>query len=103
MFSHWKNSDDLFTRSYKSLTLGIFYAGSFLIFLATLFFVFPALIGILFAVFILLFGIFTLYLGYKFWRLNSLTPRLCKVETRFSTAYAPWSRSRYQHIFFIER
>ena len=102
MFSHWKNSDDLFTRSYQSLTLGIFYAGSFLILLATLFFVFPALIGILFAAFILLFGIFTLYLGYKFWRLNDLALRPCKVETRY-TAYEPWSRRRYQHIFYIER
>ena len=65
-----RNSDhrDIFDEGYKSLQKGILLFGGSLVVLAILIFMFPALIGFIFATFILLGGAAVLAVGWKVWR-----------------------------------
>ena len=56
MFEHNRDNKDIFEEGYKSLQRGILIFGGSLVALAILIFVFPALIGYMFAGFILFFG-----------------------------------------------
>ncbi|MDH5761662.1 MAG: hypothetical protein OEZ51_01660 [Nitrospinota bacterium] len=68
MFEHNMNHKDIFDEGYKSLQKGILLFGGSLVMLAILIFLFPALIGFIFAAFILLAGTAILAVGWKVWR-----------------------------------
>ena len=68
MFDHHQNHKDIFEEGYKSLQKGILLFGGSLVVLAILIFVFPALIGYMFAGFILFVGALFLAVGWKVWR-----------------------------------
>ena len=68
MFEHNSNNKDIFDEGYKSLQKGILVFGGSLVALAILIFMFPALIGFIFATFILLAGAAILTVGWKVWR-----------------------------------
>jgi hypothetical protein len=68
MFEHNSHNRDIFDEGYKSLQKGILLFGGSLVALAILIFMFPALIGFIFAAFILLAGTAILAVGWKVWR-----------------------------------
>lgn len=68
MFEHHSNNKDIFEEGYKSLQRGLLVFGGSLVVLAILIFMFPALIGYIFAGFILFFGAAILAVGWKVWR-----------------------------------
>ena len=68
MFEHHPNNKDIFEEGYKSLQRGLLIFGGSLVALAILIFMFPALIGFIFAGFILFFGAVILAVGWKVWR-----------------------------------
>ncbi len=67
MFERNPNKD-IFNEGYKSLQKGILLFGGSLVALAILIFMFPALIGFIFAAFILVAGTTILAVGWKVWR-----------------------------------
>ena len=67
MFERHPNKD-IFEEGYKSLQKGILIFGGSLVALAIMIFIFPALIGYMFAGFILFFGAAILAVGWKVWR-----------------------------------
>jgi len=67
MFKRNPNKD-IFEEGYKSLQKGILLFGGSLVVLATLIFLFPALIGYMFAAFILFVGAVVLTVGWKIWQ-----------------------------------
>ncbi|MCZ6513470.1 MAG: hypothetical protein O6857_06030 [Nitrospinae bacterium] len=70
MFERNPDNRDIFHEGYQSLQKGILLFGGSLVVLAILIFMFPALIGFIFATFILLGGAAILAVGYKVWRLK---------------------------------
>ena len=68
MFEHNPKNKDIFDEGYKSLQKGILLFGGSLVALAILIFIFPALIGFIFAGFILFAGAAVLAVGWKVWR-----------------------------------
>jgi hypothetical protein len=68
MFERHTDNKDIFEEGYKSLQKGILLFGGSLVVLAILIFVFPALIGYMFAGFILFAGAAILAVGWKVWR-----------------------------------
>lgn len=68
MFEHKQHHKDIFDEGYKSLQRGILIFGGSLVALAILIFMFPALIGFIFAAFILFAGAAILSVGWKVWR-----------------------------------
>lgn len=68
MFERHHTNKDIFEEGYKSLQWGLWLFGGSLVALAILIFVFPALIGYMFAGFILFFGAVILAVGWKMWR-----------------------------------
>ena len=70
MFGRNHENRDIFDEGYKSLQKGILLFGGSLVVLAILIFTFPALIGFIFATFILLAGAAILTVGYKVWRIK---------------------------------
>ncbi len=68
MFERHHTNKDIFEEGYKSLQRGLWLFGGSLVALAILIFVFPALIGYMFAGFILFFGAVILDVGWKMWR-----------------------------------
>jgi hypothetical protein len=65
-----KTNKDIFEEGYKSLQKGIVLFGGSLVVLAILIFLFPALIGYMFAAFILFAGAAILTVGWKVWRVK---------------------------------
>ncbi len=70
MFDPNSHPRDIFDEGYKTLQKGILIFGGSLVALAILIFLFPALIGYMFAAFILLAGAAILTVGWKVWRLK---------------------------------
>ena len=68
MFERNPDNKDIFDEGYKSLQKGILLFGGSLVALAILIFMFPALIGFIFAAFILFAGAAILAVGWKVWR-----------------------------------
>jgi hypothetical protein len=89
MFENRKQNVDIFNQGIQSVQRGLWTFGAALVTLALLIFVFPALIGILFAGFILAAGIAVLILGYRFWQMRkhirewevSGTPKVATFKT----------------------
>ena len=68
MFERNPDPKDIFDEGYQTLQKGILLFGGSLVVLAILIFLFPALIGYMFAAFILLAGAAILTVGWKVWR-----------------------------------
>ena len=68
MFERNPDNRDVFEEGYKSLQRGLLIFGGSLVALAILIFTFPALIGFIFAAFILFAGSAILAVGWKVWR-----------------------------------
>ena len=68
MFERNHHPKDIFEEGYLTLQKGILLFGGSLVLLAILIFTFPALIGYMFAAFILLAGAAFLTVSYKVWR-----------------------------------
>jgi hypothetical protein len=68
MFERNPDNRDIFEEGYKSLQRGLLIFGGSLVALAILIFMFPALIGFIFAGFILFIGATVLAVGWKVWR-----------------------------------
>ena len=60
--------DQLFSEGHKLIVRGIIFFGTFAVILAGFIFLFPAFIGILVAIFMLMAGIVSLVVGYRFWK-----------------------------------
>lgn len=68
MFESRNHSRDIFSESYRSLMGGVLLLGSALVVLGIMIFMFPELIGFLFATLILSAGAVVLYWAYRVWR-----------------------------------
>ena len=68
MFERNPHHKDIFEEGYKSLQRGLLIFGGSLVVLGILIFMFPALIGFIFAAFILFVGAVFLTVGWKVWR-----------------------------------
>jgi len=68
MFERNEHSKDIFEQGYKTVQKGILLFGGSLVLLGILIFLFPALIGYMFAAFILFAGAVFLTAGWKIWR-----------------------------------
>ena len=66
----FKFTDQLFSEGHKLITRGTLFFGTFAVTLAGLIFLFPAFIGILVAIFMLLTGLIALVAGYRFWKVG---------------------------------
>ena len=64
----FKSINQVFSDSHKLITRGTLFFGAFAVILAGLVFLFPAFIGTLVAMFILLAGLVALLAGYRFWK-----------------------------------
>ena len=71
MRNNWGLSNDIIDKAYTSFSRGILFLGSILVALAIAIFIFPALIGIIFAGFILFAGISVLIFAYRLWKMRS--------------------------------
>jgi hypothetical protein len=97
MFERNQNKD-IFEEGYKSLQRGFLVFGGSLVALAILIFMFPALIGYIFAGFILLAGTAILAVGWKVWRfkkhLGSSEEWSIPVTASFKTEGPHYTRRR---------
>ena len=104
MFERNSNNKDIFDEGYKSLQKGILLFGGSLVALAILIFMFPALIGFIFAAFILLAGAAVLTVSWKIWRfkkhLGSSEEWSTPVTASFKTEGPSYKRRR---IFVVMR
>ena len=71
MKNNWGISNDIFDQGYKAFSRGVLALGSVLVALAIAIFIFPALIGFIFAGFILFAGVSALTFAYRLWKLRS--------------------------------
>ena len=68
--NEFRFTDQLFSEGHKLITRGTLFFGAFAVILAGLIFLFPAFIGILVAIFMLLAGLIALMTGYRFWKVG---------------------------------
>ena len=68
--NEFRFTDQLFSEGHKLITRGTLFFGAFAVILAGLILLFPAFIGILVAIFILLAGLIALVAGYRFWKVG---------------------------------
>ena len=68
-----KYIDQLFSEGHELITRGTLFFGAFAVILAGLIFLFPAFIGILVTIFMLLAGLIALMAGYRFWKVGNKT------------------------------
>ena len=97
--------NDLLFVGHKLLTKSLLFFGFFLVVLAGLIFMFPAIIGVLFAIFIFLAGIFILMSGYCIWRAKTFQiDNPSSLNSEFNFIQPSYNRPRYyrfQNIRFI--
>jgi len=95
----------LFSQGRRIVTESVLFFGLFLVILAGLFFIFPAIIGILFAIFIFLTGLVTLMSGYYIWKTKTFqVDNLNSINSEFDFIQPSYSRPRryrFQNIRFI--
>ena len=60
--------DHLFSKDHKLIVKGIIFFGAFALILAGFIFLFPAFIGMLVAIFMLIAGMLALLVGFRFWK-----------------------------------
>ena len=68
--NEFRFTDQLFSEGSILITRGILFFGALAVILAGLIFLFPAFIGILVAIFMLLAGLIALVAGYRFWKVG---------------------------------
>ena len=91
----FKFTDQLFSEGHKLVTRGTLFFGALTVILAGLIFLFPAFIGILVAIFMLLAGLIALMVGYRFWKARDekkfnvipLYPEFAKIRSHRSNHY----------------
>jgi len=71
--NEFRFTDQLFSEGHQLITRGTLFFGAFAVILAGLIFLFPAFIGILVAIFMLLAGLIALVAGYRFWKVGDKT------------------------------
>jgi hypothetical protein len=96
---------DLFFEERTLVTESVLFFGFFLVVLAGLIFMFPAIIGTLFAIFILLAGLFILVSRYYTWKVKTVQiDNLNSLESEFIFIKPSYDRPhnyRFQKIRFI--
>ena len=80
MYYNNKISENIFTRSHRTLMLGTVLLGCLLFILAIIIFFYPALIAYSIAAIILFVGLSFLSIGWKFWRFRNTIIKLDKIE-----------------------
>ena len=92
----FKSLHDLLSEGHKLVTKSILFFGIFLVILAGLIFIFPAIIGTLFAIFILLAGLVALVTGYQLWQTKAnKSYNLNPFYTEFNFIKSRYNRPRY--------
>ena len=92
----FKSLHDLLSEGHKLVTKSILFFGFFLVILAGLILMFPAIIGTLFAIFILLAGLIALVTGYYFWQIKAdKSDNLNPFCTEFNFIKPRYNRPRY--------
>jgi len=103
--NEFESLQDLLSKGHKLMTKSVLFFGFLLVTLAGLTFIFPAIVGTLFAIFIFLAGLFVLVLGYYFWQIKAdKSNNLNSFETEVNFIKPSNNRPRYyrfQNIRFI--
>ena len=103
--NEFKSLNDLLFEGHKLVTKSVLFFGFLLVTLAGLIFMFPAIIGTLFAIFIFLAGLFVLVSGYYFWQIKAdKSDNLNSIDTEVNFIKSGNNRPRYyrfQNIRFI--
>jgi len=103
--NEFESLQDLLSEGHKLVTKSVLFFGFLLVTLAGLIFMFPAIIGTLFAIFIFLAGLFVLVSGYYFWQIKAdKSDNLSSIdaEVNFITSGNNRPRTyRFQNIRFV--
>ena len=101
----FESMQDLLSKGRELVTKSVLFFGFFLVILAGLIFMFPAIIGILFAIFIFLAGLFVLVSGYYFWQIKAdKSDDLNSIDAEVNFIKSGNNRPRYyrfQNIRFV--
>ena len=91
--------NDLLFEGHKLLTKSFLIVGFFLVVLAGLIFMFPAIIGMIFAIFIFLAGLFVLVAEYYFWQTkDDQNYNLNSLDAEFNFLKTNYNRPRHYHF-----
>ena len=92
-------SNSLFTKGYRTITLGTVISGIILFLLGILIFVYPKLIAYFIATVILFAGLSVVYVSWKLWRFRNEIAKLGGLNDEPSNFHSP-GMSRF-HITYI--
>jgi len=91
--------NDLLFEGHKLLTKSFLIVGFFLVVLAGLIIIFPAIIGMVLAIFIFLAGLFVLVAGYYFWQTkDDQNYNLNSLDAEFNFLKTNYNRPRHYHF-----
>ena len=97
--NEFKSLNDLLFEGHKLLTKIFLIFGFFLVVLAGLIFMFPAIIGMMFAIFIFLAGLFVLVAGYHFGQTkDDQNHNLNSLNADFNFIKTNYNRPRHYHF-----
>ena len=100
----FRSMHQVFSEGHKLMTRGILFFGTFAVILSGLIFLFPAFIGALAAIILLLSGLIALVTGYRFWKMgdgNSYNVKPFHPEFEFAKIRSHRPRHYYfQTIYF---
>ena len=103
--NEFESLQDLLFEGHKLVTQSVLFFGFLLVILGGLIFMFPAIIGTLFAIFIFLAGLFILMSGYYFWQIKAdKSDNLNSIDAEINFIKSGNNRPRYyrfQNIRFI--
>ena len=95
----FKPSNDLLFEGHKLLTKSFLFFGFFLVVLAGLIFMFPTIIGMVFAIFIFLAGLFVLMAGYYFCQTKGdQSHNFNSIDDDFNFIKTNYNRPRHYHF-----
>ena len=94
--NEFESLQDLLSEGHKFVTQSVLFFGFLLVTIAGLIFMFPAIIGTLFAIFIFLAGLFVLVSGYYFWQIKAdKSDNLNSIDTEVNFIKSSNNRPRY--------
>jgi len=97
--NEFKSLNDLLFEGHKLLTKSFLIFGFFLVVLAGLIFMFPAIIGMVFAIFIFLAGLFVLVAGYYFCQTkDDQSHNFNSLDDGFNFITTNYNRPRHYHF-----
>ena len=103
--NEFESLQGLLSEGHKLVTQSVLFFGFLLVILGGLIFMFPAIIGTLFAIFIFLAGLFVLVSGYYFWQIKAdKSDNLNSIDAEVNFIKSGNNRPRYyrfQNIRFI--